>query len=381
MNSQNGLKIEVLFIEDKPEDIEFINLLLTYVKDVSFSIESASNLQDGLKLIKSPDRKFDVILLDLNLPESKGLDTLSILMSHMPTAPIVVLTAIEDEKTALQAVRMGAQDYLMKGQINGRALARMMRYAIERRRATELLNVSEERFRQLIQTAYVSVVCISQTHRIMEFNQEAERIFGAKRDDVMGKDFLKLFIPSEKQEKLKSDLQEVIQGKMSTHYETTIRTPDGSERILMSNMSRLTNADGSPIGVMICGHDITERARLEEALKMKEKIYRTLARHIPQAAVFLLDLDYRIMIVEGTIFDKWNFRYEFMEGRKIHDFLAAEELALLKPHYEKALRSESAHFTGRFRDQNFEVKLMPLTNGGREVLAVIATAFQQTKQL
>ncbi len=145
----NKMPLRVLLIEDDAEDAELIQGLLSKVAAHSrkFRIECASRLKDGLERLASND--FDVVLLDLSLPDSQGLETFLQLKREESKIPVVVLTGLDDETVALEAVRQGAQDYLVKGDVDGKILSRVMTYAIERKRFDDqkdefLSNVSHE---------------------------------------------------------------------------------------------------------------------------------------------------------------------------------------------------------------------------------------------
>ena len=89
---------------------------------------------------------FDVILLDLCLPDSKGIETFNIMKHNSPNIPIIILTGLKDDIFAVSAVGRGAQDYLVKGEVNNKQLARSITYAIERKRIENELNESDDRF-------------------------------------------------------------------------------------------------------------------------------------------------------------------------------------------------------------------------------------------
>jgi len=129
-------RFKILLIEDNPGDARLIREMLAEAGEALFDLECADRLQTGLEHIAEGD--IDVILLDLGLPDSQGLDTLSRVLAEPPKVPVtVVLTGLDDEALAVQAVRKGAQDYLVKGQIDSNLLVRALRYAIERKRAEE----------------------------------------------------------------------------------------------------------------------------------------------------------------------------------------------------------------------------------------------------
>ena len=130
--------IRVLLIEDNPGDARLIELMLREADRNSFELHRAERLEDGLRELGSGD--IDIVLSDLSLPDSQGMDTFRRLHSRAPHVPIIVLSGLNDTTLALNAVHFGAQDYLIKGQVDGQLLGRAMRYAIERKRMTEQLH-------------------------------------------------------------------------------------------------------------------------------------------------------------------------------------------------------------------------------------------------
>jgi len=127
----------VLLIEDNPGDVLLLRASLDEVGGDPFTIIHVDHLAAGLSRLAEDG--IDIVLQDLSLPDGNGLEILRTLRREAATVPIVVLTGRDDEALALQAVQEGAQDYLVKGSMNGHALARCLRYAIERERLrTEL---------------------------------------------------------------------------------------------------------------------------------------------------------------------------------------------------------------------------------------------------
>jgi signal transduction histidine kinase/GGDEF domain-containing protein len=129
--------IQVLVIEDSPGDFRLIQEMLLEAKDKSFQVELAKNLSKALERLKQGG--IDVVLSDLGLPDSQGLATFEQLHTHSPDVPIVILTSTyDDETTAVKAVSKGAQDYLVKGQVDGKLVSRVLRYAVERMRLKQV---------------------------------------------------------------------------------------------------------------------------------------------------------------------------------------------------------------------------------------------------
>jgi len=134
--------LSVLLVEDNPADARLIEEILGEAADVSFDLEYAGRLSKGIEHLASGD--VDVILLDLSLPDSKGLDTFTRVHMEAPQVPIVVLSGVDDEALAIQAVREGAQDYLVKGMAHMDILARSIRYAVERKHGEEELRKAHD---------------------------------------------------------------------------------------------------------------------------------------------------------------------------------------------------------------------------------------------
>ena len=129
--------VRILLIEDDPVDAGLFQSQLASDFTTRFEIERARDLADGIERL--PTSNVDVVVADLLLPDSKGLETVDRLREEAEHLPIVVLTGLDDAQIALQALVRGAQDYLVKGDLSGRLISRSLRYAIERQRLTETL--------------------------------------------------------------------------------------------------------------------------------------------------------------------------------------------------------------------------------------------------
>ena len=139
MQSQamNPRLITLLLVEDNPGDAYIIQHLMKDSASTQVQLHHVDQLEAAIQQLDS--QTFDVVILDLSLPDSQGLDTLSALVDRFPQIPIVVLTGLADEELAIQAVQQGAQDYLVKDQVSETGLNRSIRYAIERQRIEEAL--------------------------------------------------------------------------------------------------------------------------------------------------------------------------------------------------------------------------------------------------
>lgn len=156
--------ISILIVEDNPADSLLIKEYLAEGRRFSAEIMEAETLESALGLLVHYD--FDVVLLDLSLPDSSGLDTVRRLITKFPELVVIVLTGLQDEEVALQSVRYGAQDYLEKQQLSANMLSKSIRYSIERKLALqekeELLNdltLSLERIQSLEGMLPICISC------------------------------------------------------------------------------------------------------------------------------------------------------------------------------------------------------------------------------
>lgn len=128
----NVKPIKLLLIEDNIGDSVIIRKMLDESETTTFELTHTQRLKNGLKHLET--EKFDIILLDLGLPDSEGFKSFKITLKKHPEIPIIILTGLGDEEIGIKTIKYGAQDYLVKGEFNGKLLVRAIQYAIERKK-------------------------------------------------------------------------------------------------------------------------------------------------------------------------------------------------------------------------------------------------------
>ncbi len=176
---------KILLIEDNPADARLLREMLVEIKDAPFELEWVDRLSAGLERLTKGD--VDAILLDLSLPDSQGLDTFLQVQAQAPHVPITVLSGLDDAALALQAVREGAQDYLVKGKIDGNLLVRAIRYAIERKRIEEALRDSLQFSSSLLGNSPHPILVINPDTSIRYANPALERLTGFSAAELIGR--------------------------------------------------------------------------------------------------------------------------------------------------------------------------------------------------
>jgi signal transduction histidine kinase/DNA-binding response OmpR family regulator len=268
--------IKVLLIEDDAGDARLIREVLNEVRGVAFEVECADRLSTGMERLAAEG--IDVVLLALSLPDSRGLDTFAKAHAQAPQVPIIVLSGLDDEELAVRAVREGAQDYLVKGQVDSDLLVRSMRYAIERKRAgeefKELLEKIERAKQEWESTAdsLPELVCLvdNQGH-IIRANRTVETWNLARVVDVKGWMVHELLHPGCTDSSCylnsfwKGAWEEAIQGQPAQceAYDQFLK-----RHVLVQVQPWKDWGKGAAIGsTVVIVRDITERKRAEEAEK------------------------------------------------------------------------------------------------------------------
>lgn len=164
--------ITILLVEDNPGDTRLIQVVLAEGATGKYKMESADRLSAALQFLDQ--REVSVVLLDLTLPDSQGLDTLNSVHGKAPQVPIVVLTGLEDEEMGAEAVRLGAQDFLPKSEAQGRLLWRVIRYAIERKHIHEELRQHREHLEELVE------------QRTSELKESQEKLLQSEKMAALG---------------------------------------------------------------------------------------------------------------------------------------------------------------------------------------------------
>jgi PAS domain S-box-containing protein len=269
----NEDRIEVLLVEDNPSDAELLCEFLQDYPPQKFAIERAERLEEAIKL--AAQRTFDVILLDLTLPDSTGLDTCARMRRAAPQVPIVVLTGVDDETIALEAMRQGIEDYLVKGQIlHGSTVGRATRYAVERSRSKLALRESEEQFRATYEHAAIGIQMLSLDGRPFHSNGMLCRILGYSQHELEHRDFNDITHPEDLRREMPL-LQDLLAGRIPSYtIEKRYLHKDGHSVWVRVTSSLARVAEPYRISII---EDITARKQAEEQLVKLNRVLKALS--------------------------------------------------------------------------------------------------------
>ena len=166
---------KILLIEDDQGDVFLFNEIISNIKNYALNIHVESSLNSAFKALK--ENFFDVVLTDLGLPDSKGLDTFIKLIEKYPSLPIVVLTGLNDDETGVLAIRRGAQDYIVKGQYDADKILQIIRYSYNRKLIANQLQESTDRFKSIAENIQDGLTII-ENDEIVYINSRMEEITG-----------------------------------------------------------------------------------------------------------------------------------------------------------------------------------------------------------
>jgi len=261
-----GKVIKVHLIEDQRAEVDYIREILSQNRMTTFSITHNDRLQPGIEaLLADPP---DVLLLDLCLPDSTGYDTFRRAHAAVPQVPTILITNLDDEELAHRAVREGAQDYLIKRQMDTQLLSRSIRYAIERQQADLALRASEERYALAMRGA---------NDGLWDWDLGADTVYySARWHQILGFEELELDgtletwskrVHPEDREDFERALQTHLRGEVPQFaHEHRIQTKHGQYIWVLSRGLAVTDLDGNVQRMAGSLTDISARKRAEAQL-------------------------------------------------------------------------------------------------------------------
>jgi len=312
-----GKPIKILLVEDNPGDARLIQEMVSEVDGDAFDLERVDRLSTGLKHLSVKD--VDLVLLDLSLPNSAGLDTFKKVHAHVPEVPIIIFTGLNNAKIAIECVRIGARDYLVKGRVDGDLLPCKLLYAIERKKAREALRESLGKYRSLIddvlETSDIGVFILDAEFKVLRINRSTEKYFGLRRKDVIGKDKRQLIhkrikdIFEDPETFKKKVLATYDNNTYIENFECHVLPDEERKEYWLEHWSQPIRSGLYKGGRIEHYSDITRRKSAEQALRRSEKKYRVLFE-TAKDAIFLSDLTGKFVDVNSAACESLGYNKE-----------------------------------------------------------------------
>jgi PAS domain S-box-containing protein len=250
----------VLLVEDNPGDARLVRELIADHAPHAWELFWATSLADGLGRLD--DGGIDALLLDLGLPDSNGIDTVTRASAHPSGVPIVVMSGLGDETVATRALQEGARGYLVKGTFDPETLALSVARAVEQQRLEE----ARARLAAIVECSDDAIVANTPDGTITSWNAGAERLYGYRSEEISGKP-VSVLLPPAVRDDFAAILERVRRGERIEHFETVRVRKDGSLVDVSLTISPVRDDGGRIIGISTIGRDVTERKHADETLR------------------------------------------------------------------------------------------------------------------
>jgi len=340
----HSTELTILMVEDNPGDQFLLEELLLSSGIKIRKLFTAESIKQAHEVLKS--EPVDIILLDLSLPDSFGINSFTSIRENAGYTPIVILSGVSDMNTALDAITLGAQDYLIKGDFDEKLLSKTILYSIERMNNLQALQESNERY-DLVSKATNDMVwdLNLQTGEVYRNPEGWKKIFKTDYDPVQfgsEEKWVKQIHPSEREDVIKK-INQFKENPSFQQFELEYRflRADGNYAYLQDRGYIIRNEQGKAVRFIGATQDITPRKEAERILKESEEQYRYLFENNPAAIIIWSLKDFTILEINESTEKHSGYKREDLKGKSILTVGLAERAELVYLLAEKALKDKS----------------------------------------
>ncbi len=288
--------LKVLLVEDNPGDVRLIRVILAEDSDGDqFDLTFANRLSTAVEMLTTENP--DAVLLDLSLPDSQGLGTVISVVAQVPGIPIIVLTGMDDEALAVKALKEGAQDYLVKNQLDSTLLPRTIRYAIERKQVEDALQASEQRFRTLVEKSTDEIVLLDAEFKPTYASPSVARASGYSPEELAEFDRFATIHPEDADSIQNIYAQLQSDPEQPQLFQVRLQRKDGTWRWVEGVATNLLK-DPSVGGILFNYHDITERKQHIRELEIIAIASAALRAAPTRSEIFSATIDQLLNLLE-----------------------------------------------------------------------------------
>ncbi|MEO8393113.1 MAG: PAS domain S-box protein, partial [Chloroflexota bacterium] len=374
----NERENRILLVEDNPGDVRLIKEnLRDAATEQQFKLTVAGRFDEALRLLDT--QTFDVILLDLSLPDTRGLETLKALGARILTLPLIVITGLSDEAVATEAVRMGAQDYLVKNLLTADSVIRSIRYAVERAKVRSELSKRETQYRLLAENITDVITRHGPDSTIRYISPSCRAVLGYEPDEMIGHKVDDFFHPDDLP--ILDAVRDSSRHQLNTYtISYRIRYKDGTFRWFETagNVNR-DPATGFVTDTVTVSRDISERHAAEEYTRLLQKAVEQTADAIIVMTAAPDLAECRIVFVNPSFSQLTGYSPEALLGqprRILNDHMsdpvvARKVQAVLAE--GKSFRAESVNFDKQGREYAVEWNIAPIRDASGAITHYVCT--------
>src|SRR6267378_6353479 len=314
--------LKVLLIEHDPGFARQVGDMLGQARDLSAEMRSTADLRGGLSALTGD--RFDVVLMDLSVPDGAGLGNVSLIKAEAPQLPIIVAGEANDETVALEAVHAGAHDYLVKNQLNPGWLERSIRYAIERHRMDRTLLAAEARYHSVFDHLVEGIFQTTPEGHYLMANAALARIYGYNTPEELMSSLTDISRSLYVQEGRRAEFVRLMQEHDTiSGFKSQVYRKDGSVIWISENCRAVRDTDGHLMYYEGTVEDITQRRQAEENLRNSEALYHSLVETLPQN-IFRKNLQERFTFGNQQFCRVLGRKLEEIVGKTDFDFFPRE---------------------------------------------------------
>ncbi|MEG4969455.1 PAS domain S-box protein [Microcoleus sp. B6-A1] len=360
-----GLKI--LLVEDCAEDAELIQELLSEPQlGQSIDLTNVVRLREAIEILS--DKIFDVILLDLSLPDSLKFNTFFRLQDCGINIPIVILTAADDEELAVELIAAGAQDYLVKRQVDSRLLVRTLRCAIARQKRQAEWQKSQEKYQQVVDNIKEVVFETNTAGNWTFLNPAWTEITGFTVDESLGTSCLSYIHSDDQYQYLNSFRGRRKNHETSSCYQIRYLTKNGEIRWVEVQEFLMLGGDGAAQGTTGTIHDITDKILALSELEASKKFLNYTIDALADP-IFVKDEQHRWILLNDAFCKLLGKQREELLGKSDYDFFPKQEAEIFWQNDEQVFR------TG---EENESEEIFTDGSGAKHILSTKKTVFENT---
>lgn len=281
--------LRILVIDDNPGDARRVEELLAISAAGSiglvYTLQRVERLDQALYVLA--EQPVDAILVDLFLPDSLGLDTIRRLLGRFPELPVIVMSSLDDQDLGLQAVQTGAQDYLVKNQIDEFSLARAIHYAIERKRAYLALQEREVQLREAQELGRIGNWLFDLQSQAITWSEQVYELY--ERDSSLGPPTSEdetVYYSPEQTRLLGEYARRAIENQEQLEFDLVVNLPSGRKAYFAATIKPEIGVQGSVTHLVGTVQDITERKKMEIALRDEKMLIDAMINTFPDSIYF-----------------------------------------------------------------------------------------------
>ncbi len=261
-------QLNILIIEDSPADLFLIEEMLRFSTVNIKHIYTAGRMSAGIDLLNQFE--ISIVLLDLSLPDSFGFESFLKIKNKSKKTPVIILTGLSDTEMALEAIKQGAQDYLVKGEFETDILVKSIQYSIERKSAEEKVLVSEEKYRQMFyKNPFPAWIYDINSYQVVEVNDAAIKKYGYERAEFLHLTTRDIFL-DESEWQLNESAADTTEIEQLPVHLSRHKKSDGNIILVEATSYEIDYFGATAMQVQI--NDVTEKMRLQHELKKQQKL-------------------------------------------------------------------------------------------------------------